>query len=337
MTKIHLSRTNMKTKYTLFFILFVTLGLYSSLKAQDVPGSKDHPLITRYPGSVIKWYDVSNFKPYHIATGPVTGYRHIDDWVKVEGKVTRIYYELQGQRTMSEVYKNYLSAVKNGGFEVISQGVFQERNVKKEIGGSSWLLVQYNMNPAPTNSDVKLLQGSSDTGGGGYLAGKLKTADGTVYVSIGGHQYKGDLVVFLVDIIEVDEMEDGLISVDATAMGNALDREGKVAIYDIKFDYDKTEFLPASKPVIAEIAKLLKERPDLKLYVVGHTDMKGGLDYNLRLSDSRAASVVNSLVNEHGIAASRLLAKGVGPLAPLGSNDTDKGRARNRRVELVKR
>jgi outer membrane protein OmpA-like peptidoglycan-associated protein len=323
-------------KIKIFTLLALFLVLFGGLKAQDVPGSKDHPLITRYPGSVIKWYDESNFKPYSIATGPVTSYRHIDDWVKIEGKVTRIYYELQGQRTMSEVYKNYLSAVKNGGFEVISQGLFQERNVKKDIGGSSWLLVQYNENPTPTNSNVMLLQGSSDTQGGGYLAGKLKTADGTVYVSIGGHQYKGDVVVFLVDIIEVDELEDGLIFVDAKAMGNALDREGKVAIYDIKFDYDKTDFLPASKPVIAEIAKLLKERPALKLYVVGHTDMKGGLDYNLRLSDSRAKSVVNSLVNEHGIAASRLTAKGVGPLAPLGSNDTDQGRARNRRVELVK-
>lgn len=327
----------MKTKIITFLTLFLTLGVYSGLNAQDVSGSKDHPLITRYPGSVIKWYDISNFKPYHIAIGPVTGYRHIDDWVEIEGKVTRIYYELEGQRTVSEVYKNYLSAVKNAGFEVISKGLFQERNVKKEIGGSSWLLVQYGKNPPATNSGVKLLQGSSDTQGGGYLAGKLKTENGTVYVSIGGHQYKGDVVVFLVDIIEVDEMEDGLITVDAKAMGDALDRDGKVAIYDIKFDYDKTEFLPASKPVIEEIAKLLKKRPDLKLYVVGHTDMKGGLDYNLRLSDSRANSVVNSLVKEHGIAAARLMAKGVGPLAPIGTNNTDKGRAKNRRVELVKR
>lgn len=76
--------------------------------------------------------------------------------------------------------------------------------------------------------------------------------------------------------------------------------------------------------------------PLLKLHVVGHTDNVGDLDYNLKLSKARAEAVVNELVSKHKIAADRLKAHGVGPLSPVSSNDSEEGRALNRRVELVK-
>lgn len=85
-----------------------------------------------------------------------------------------------------------------------------------------------------------------------------------------------------------------------------------------------------------EIAKLLKADAKLKLYVVGHTDNAGTFDYNLRLSKDRAAAVVTALTAKHGIAAARLLPFGAGPAAPVASNDAEAGRAKNRRVELVK-
>lgn len=322
----------MKKTIALLYGLCLLLG---KVHAQDVSGSKDHPLITRYPNSVIAWYDQSNFTPYHIATGPCVGYRTIDTWIDVEGKVTRIYYTLTGERTMTEVYRNYSNAVKRAGFSILAEGIFQDRNVKKEIGGGSWMGVHYERNPFPSNSKITLLQGSSDTGGHCYLAAKLKTESGLVYVAIGGHQFTQDQVVFLVDVIEVDQLEDGLITVDAKAMGEAIDKEGKVALYGIHFDFDKAEVLPESGTALAEIAELLRSRPNLKLYVVGHTDLKGGLDYNIRLSEERANAVVAALVQQHGIAANRLMGKGVGPLAPLSTNLHDAGRARNRRVELV--
>lgn len=74
--------------------------------AQDASGSRDHTAVTRYPGSVIRWYDVQNHMAYRIATGPVTGYRKIDRWTDAAGKTTRIYYELRGARTHAEVYAN---------------------------------------------------------------------------------------------------------------------------------------------------------------------------------------------------------------------------------------
>jgi outer membrane protein OmpA-like peptidoglycan-associated protein len=72
------------------------------------------------------------------------------------------------------------------------------------------------------------------------------------------------------------------------------------------------------------------------LYVVGHTDNQSALDMNMDLSRRRADSVVTVLTSKYGVAAARLRALGDGPSAPLASNDTEEGRAKNRRVELVK-
>jgi outer membrane protein OmpA-like peptidoglycan-associated protein len=76
--------------------------------------------------------------------------------------------------------------------------------------------------------------------------------------------------------------------------------------------------------------------PNLKLYVVGHTDNVGGLAANLELSRRRAAAVVQALTTQYGVAAGRLQAYGAGPYAPVASNDSEDGRALNRRVDLVK-
>jgi outer membrane protein OmpA-like peptidoglycan-associated protein len=83
------------------------------------------------------------------------------------------------------------------------------------------------------------------------------------------------------------------------------------------------------------MAKLLKSDAKVKVYITGHTDNKGGLDYNLGLSDKRAKAVVAALVSKYGIEAARLTPKGLGPLAPIASNATEDGQAKNRRVEMV--
>lgn len=331
---------DMKTKSILFLLLLsfgLSLGFAPRLSAQsDIAGSKDHPLLTRYPGAVIEWYEEKNFKQYKIAVGPEVGYRKIEDWVEVEGKLTRIYYSIKGTRTKEEVHKNYVNALKRGGFDIMAQGAY-EKATAKGVGGGSWLLTAYAPNPYPPSQGIKLAQGSSTSAGHCYVAGKLQTETGIAYAVIAGHKYSDNEVVFLVDIIEADNLEDGLITVDAQAMGNSLDRTGKVALYGIYFDTDKSVVKSESAGTLTEIAKLMKERPQLKLYVVGHTDMTGGLSHNMTLSEARAKAVVAALVNKHGVAASRLEGKGVGPLAPAGTNTNEKGRSLNRRVELVAR
>jgi outer membrane protein OmpA-like peptidoglycan-associated protein len=126
------------------------------------------------------------------------------------------------------------------------------------------------------------------------------------------------------------------IQADAAALGTGLDATGHVAIYGIFFDTNKSEVKPESAPALQEIAKLLTQHPRLSLKVVGHTDMTGQLDANMKLSQARAEAVVQALTSRHGIAPARLKPYGVGPLAPVATNDNDDGRGRNRRVELVK-
>jgi len=85
------------------------------------------------------------------------------------------------------------------------------------------------------------------------------------------------------------------------------------------------------------MASLLQKNASLSLRVVGHTDSTGDFAHNMALSEARAKSVVAALSTRFGIAASRLSAHGVGPLAPVASNETEEGRAKNRRVELVRK
>jgi OOP family OmpA-OmpF porin len=123
---------------------------------------------------------------------------------------------------------------------------------------------------------------------------------------------------------------------DAASLLAGLRATGHVQVPGIFFDTGKSVLKPESTAAVGEVAKLLAAEPDLKVFVVGHTDGVASVDLNLELSQARAEAVVRTLTAEHGIAAARMLARGVGPFAPVASNDAEEGRARNRRVELVK-
>jgi outer membrane protein OmpA-like peptidoglycan-associated protein len=105
--------------------------------------------------------------------------------------------------------------------------------------------------------------------------------------------------------------------------------------YGIEFDFDKAAIKPESEPQLAEMAKYLQANPKTQVFVIGHTDNKGTLDYNLGLSGRRADAVVQALAGKHKIDPKRMAPRGLGPLAPVATNRTDEGRAKNRRVELV--
>jgi outer membrane protein OmpA-like peptidoglycan-associated protein len=135
-------------------------------------------------------------------------------------------------------------------------------------------------------------------------------------------------------IVEKQEMAREVVA-DAKSMLSDIERKGSASVYGIYFDFDKADIKPESEPAIREIAKLLKENKTLMVYVVGHTDNVGTLDYNLKLSKARADAVVRELVTKYGVEAKRLKAHGVGSLAPVASNRTEEGRAKNRRVEVV--
>ncbi len=121
---------------------------------------------------------------------------------------------------------------------------------------------------------------------------------------------------------------------DAGEMKKQIDSAGKVDL-QVNFATDKTEILPESQPQIDEVFKLLQSDPALKLSINGHTDNTGGKAHNQSLSEGRAHSVVATLVGK-GIAADRLKAAGFGDSRPIADNGTEEGKAKNRRVELVK-
>jgi len=139
---------------------------------------------------------------------------------------------------------------------------------------------------------------------------------------------------YYLNIVEKQAMKQE-VTIDAAAMANSIADTGSVAIYGINFDTGSSVIKPESEPAIDEIVKLLTNKPALKVGIVGHTDMVGDAASNLKLSQARAQAVITALVSKHGIAATRLVAFGAGPWAPLASNKTDDGRAKNRRVELV--
>lgn len=111
--------------------------------------------------------------------------------------------------------------------------------------------------------------------------------------------------------------------------------DGKFVTNEIQFDVNRAEIRPESAAVIGQVAQLMQAHPELRFSVEGHTDSDGDADWNQRLSQQRAESVVQALIGE-GIAADRLTAKGWGAAHPVAGNDTADGKARNRRVEFVK-
>ncbi len=141
--------------------------------------------------------------------------------------------------------------------------------------------------------------------------------------------------MYRLTIVEKEIMKQEVVA-NAEEMGNDINSTGHVSIYGIYFDTGKSEIKPESDAAISEIAKLLKNNGGLKLYVVGHTDNVGSFDSNMKLSQDRADAVTKALTGKHGIAAARLKSYGVASLVPVTSNDTEDGKAKNRRVELVK-
>jgi flagellar motor protein MotB len=283
---------------------------------QDAEGSKDHPLISRYPGSTINRYSQKAFDEYELPLSKVANGKY-EKTQHVEGKVTAIYYTTPEGRSALEIYRNYESALKNGGFQTLF-------TCAKTCG-----------EPPPGGSfplDDAFGNYGEDTR---FLAAKLSRAAGDVYVALWVYDSSFDIKTFLA-VIESKPMETGLVVVNAATLAGDISRTGHASVYGIYFDTGKAEVKPESDATLAEIAKLLQQNPQLKLYVVGHTDNQGTLDMNMDLSRRRAEAVLTALTTKYGVPAAKLRALGDGPSAPVASNDAEEGRAKNRRVELVK-
>lgn len=157
----------------------------------------------------------------------------------------------------------------------------------------------------------------------------VRRDDGNIWVHLVTNSASG---AYIVGKEKAFEQTSGLIP--ASELKKQIDASGKVAL-QVNFATGKTDILPDSQPQIDQVVQLLNEDKDLKLAVGGHTDNVGNKAMNQKLSDGRAKSVVAAITGK-GIEASRLTAKGFGDTQPVADNATEEGKAKNRRVELVK-
>ena len=148
------------------------------------------------------------------------------------------------------------------------------------------------------------------------------------------HAFKG-WTVAVVDIIEGKPREKKMVTVEASDMAQQISETGSVSLYGIFFDTNSASVRADSETTLQEIAKLIQQQPDMNLLVVGHTDNAGAFEYNMKLSQNRAQSVVDELSTKHGVSQERLVPVGVSYASPISSNATAEGQALNRRVELV--
>jgi flagellar motor protein MotB len=308
-----------------FVLLLGGVAASASLAA-----GKDHPLITRYPGSDIESSEVKAFDQIALPIGkfkrkqitPSQWGGEISKSLPVEGRITRIVYTNPAGRSSLEIFRNYEEALAKGGFQVLfscSGTACGEPGTNDEVPGFGRWCVE-GLDCGETMR---------------YVVGRLKRDEGDVYVAvkvlINGYS-TGRTVL---NVVEVKPMQGGLVTTNAAAMNKDLMATGHTPVYGVYFDTGKAVLKPESGPTLAEIVKLLQADPTMKLHVVGHTDNVGTLASNMTLSRARAQAVVNALVSDHGIAAARLDSAGVGSLSPVTTNRTEAGRAKNRRVELV--
>lgn len=298
-------------------LAMVILSFALPVFAQGRASLTDHPLISPYEGSEIRRKDVKEFDEYNAFTGMDESGKE-PTGIALEGKVTKIFYTKPKERSVLEVFRNYENAVQQSGAEILYTCNQDNKECVERYAGPT--LQKYSGIHAISNRN------------GRYLLAKIEEAEHTAYVAIAVGQTFTDI-----HVIEVRKMETGMVTLDAAALGKGLDARGYVIVEGIYFDTDKATLQPQSSQALAEMAKLLKSRSDLAVYVVGHTDMQGSLAHNKALSEDRATAVVDALAQDYGIDRARMSGHGVGPLAPQASNSSDAGRAQNRRVVLVAR
>ena len=359
------SRSASNRRHRVFGCLALLLGILFPLgdalaQLRDAAGSKDHPLIKRFEGSTILGYEFLKFNELVILLGPVKGkvnkegaslYEEGNPWSKrptmrptnsqrVEGEMTRILYVAPRQHSPLEVVRNYERELMRIGFQTLFRCAREECT---ENDGTLGYLYLYPPEGRLRNTAPLSLKALSYATEQQYMAAKRTGSGPDMYVSVYAakgnfekHKETFEHPVILVDIVETVPMESKMVTVDAGTMAKEVAATGHVALYGIYFDTNKADVKPESAPAIAEIVKFLKTDSKITVYVVGHTDNVGGYEHNMGLSQRRAEAVVKELTTKHGIPAGQLKAVGTGPLAPVAPNDTEDGRSKNRRVELVK-
>lgn len=320
---------------TMSVLLVIGAAMFmSAAVAADIPGARDHPLVTRFAGSSIVGYQQIPFDKAVLPLGPVkpgTSDQFAASDV-VEGRITRIAYEAPAGKSVIEVYRNFAQALAKAGFTTRFECAEQACGNGADFSDR---VIQPLLEPMHARNAMSKALYAVD-GNMRQLTARLERPEGRVDLSLlvaqsGENQPTG----VLLQIVEAQAMATGQVSVDAKAMSQGLSRQGHIALYGIHFATDSADLTADSDTTLSQMAQLLKNEPMLKVFIVGHTDNTGDLNHNLALSQKRAESVAKALTARYGITAQRVAAKGVASYAPVASNHDEAGRTQNRRVELV--
>lgn len=335
----------------------------ATIPTRDIAGAKDNALLKRYDGSFIVSYERLAFTDFKVPLSKLEKTPEVrrdrmnnrlykpKQELEVEGARTRIAYLLPAGRSPLEVLRNYQDEVKAAGGEILFSCKAEEcggaLNRSSDGGGGDMSLMMYFVYAGQlkdadfSNGKCALTSGIDDQR---FFAAKIPQSGGDAYVTVHTFQVQDTLyckafnerTVALVHVVEPKPREQKMVLVKADEMARTIGATGRVALYGIFFDTNKADLKPESNPTLAEIAGLLGASPQLSVLIVGHTDNQGAFDYNLDLSRRRAEAVVKALTASFRVDPKRLRAAGVGMMAPAASNDAEDGRAKNRRVEVVK-
>ncbi|MEN6601131.1 MAG: OmpA family protein [Bryobacteraceae bacterium] len=276
---------------------------------EDAEGCKDHPLFNRMPGFFLAECRQSQYEIKHFPVGPVAanGEETQVKSVPVEGRFYFFKYELkEGSVKPSplQTMRNFENAARKSGATVMA-----------EYPG--WCKA--------------VLHETMHTGNGCVLYGTTLKFGGQGKETWAFVESDGDGEAYEISLSERESMKQDIV---ATQIRERLDKDGFITLY-INFDTGSATIQQDSMSQLEQVAKLFQSDPALKLEVGGHTDNVGSPESNQKLSEARARSVVAAIVKQ-GIAAERMTAKGYGQTKPVADNRTEEGRAKNRRVELVK-
>lgn len=240
----------------------------------------------------------------------------------VEGKVNERVFSLYNLKWSAlAAHRNYESALKTlGATRVDKVDPRNEQFIQRNGGSESAILKKMGISSLDTLEDPEVP---------GFEQWLIRTPSTNIWVTF--FLKNGEVHLLTV---EEKAMQQQVQALPAAKLSSALKQDGHVALY-LNFDTDSQVIRPDSLPAVDEVVKLMQGEPALKLRVEGHTDATGDAAHNRTLSLARAESVVQAITAKN-IAAQRLTAAGKGPDQPLADNNTEAGKAKNRRVELVR-
>ncbi len=305
-----------KTLITLLSVLVLPMMMFSSV-TQAVENLTDHLLLKPYEGSTIRHKNVQKFDEYSAFSGmDQSGEKPVG--LELKGKVTKLIYSNPKDRSIFEIFENYRITLEQGGAKILYQCNQKKYECAKRYAGPTFQKL----------SDIHSITNLV----GRYLLAKIENTNHTAVIAIAiGEQFTD------IHIIEITQMDKDMVTLNANALGSSLNADGYVIVHGIYFDTGKISIQAKSKTALVQVAQLLSSKPEMNIYIVGHTDMQGSLKSNIELSKKRANAVLEELATQYGIDRSRMDGQGMGPLAPEASNTDEKGRSKNRRVVIVVR